>query len=249
VAAALAETLSSQLDLALLRAFELRRGGERIRLPLSTQRLVALLALRNRPLHRLHVAGTLWLDASEERAGASLRTAVWRLRRLDRNLLETTPTHIGLGSSVTVDVHETIEQAQRLLDPDAECDGADLLTDRLSAELLPDWYDDWVLLEQERFRQVRLHALEALCERLTKARRFGAAVEAGVAAVAAEPLRESAQRVLMSAYIAEGNTCEAIRQYCTYRRTLRKELGLEPSQLVRDLLNAIPDTALAHAGV
>jgi DNA-binding SARP family transcriptional activator len=246
--AAFAEALSSQLDLALLRAFELRRGGERVRLPLSTQRLVALLALRNRPLHRVYVAGTLWLDASEERAGSNLRTAVWRVRRLDRNLVETTPTHIGLGSQVKVDVHETLEQAQRLLGPDADCGNADLVTD-LSADLLPDWYDDWVLLEQERFRQLRLHALEALCERLTAARRFGAAVEAGVAAVAAEPLRESAQRVLMSAYIAEGNACEAIRQYCAYRHTLGKELGLEPSQLVRDLLNAIPDAALKHSGV
>jgi DNA-binding SARP family transcriptional activator len=248
VVEALAGSLSSQLDLALLRAFELRRGGERMRLQFSTQRLVALLALRNRPLHRVHVAGTLWLEASEERAASNLRTTVWRLRKLDRNLVETTPTHIGLGSRVKVDVHEALELAHRLLDSEAECGSADLVTD-LSADLLPDWYDDWVLLEQERFRQLRLHALEALCERHTAARRFGAAVEAGVAAVAAEPLRESAQRVLMSAYVAEGNACEAIRQYCAYRHTLSKELGLEPSQLVRDLLNAIPDAALKHAGV
>jgi DNA-binding SARP family transcriptional activator len=248
VVGALTGSLSSQLDLALLRAFELRRGGERLQLQLSTQRLVALLALRNRPLHRVHVAGTLWLEVSEERAASNLRTTVWRLRKLDRNLVETTPTHIGLGSLVKVDVHETFERAHRLLDSEAECGSADLVTD-LSAELLPDWYDDWVLFEQERFRQLRLHALEALCERLTAARRFGAAVEAGVAAVAAEPLRESAQRVLMSAYIAEGNACEAIRQYCAYRHTLSKELGLGPSQLVRDLLNTIPDDALKYAGV
>ena len=76
MAAALAEALSSQFDLALLRSFELRRGGDRVRLPLSAQRLVALLALRNRALHRVYVAGTLWLDASEERAGSNLRTTV-----------------------------------------------------------------------------------------------------------------------------------------------------------------------------
>ena len=38
-------------------------------------------------------------------------------------------------------------------------------------ELLPDWYDDWVLLERERFRQLRLHALDALCDDLTRAGR------------------------------------------------------------------------------
>jgi hypothetical protein len=45
--------------LHLLRSFEVRRRGEAVSLPLSTQRLVAFLALRGRPLHRLHVAGTL----------------------------------------------------------------------------------------------------------------------------------------------------------------------------------------------
>lgn len=249
MAGALAESLSSPLNLSLLRAFELRKGDECVALPMSMQRLVALLALRARPLHRVHVAGTLWLDGSDERAGANLRTAVWRLRRLDRNLIETTATHIGLGNSVAVDVHEALGQAQRLLDPSVECDSADLVPTSLSADLLPDWYDDWVLLEQERFRQVRLHALEALCERLTAARRFGAAVEAGVAAVAGEPLRESAQRMLIRAYIAEGNPCEALRQYLSYRRILHSELGLEPSPMIKDLLGAIPAPALAHAGV
>ena len=32
------------------------------------------------------------------------------------------------------------------------------------ASLLPDWYDDWVLIERERFHEVRLRALETLCE-------------------------------------------------------------------------------------
>jgi DNA-binding SARP family transcriptional activator len=242
---ALAEGLGSDLDLALMRAFELRKGGRRVQLPLNTQRLVALLALRDRPLHRVHVAGTLWLEGSDERARANLRTAVWRLRSLDPHLIETTATHIGLGSCVTVDVHETMRQAQRLLDPASECDGDDLVA-RLSADLLPDWYDDWVLLEQERIRQVRLHALEALCERFTAAGRFAGAVEAGVAAVAGEPLRESAQCVLIRAYIAEGNTCEAVRQFESYRRRLRADLGLEPSVKILELLRGIPKVALAH---
>jgi DNA-binding SARP family transcriptional activator len=249
VATALAESLSSPLNLCLLRAFELRKGGERVSLPMSMQRLVALLALRDRPLHRLHVAGTLWLDSSEERAGANLRTAAWRLRRLDPNLIETTATHIGLGRMVTVDVLEALGQAQRLLDRTVKCDSADLVATKLSADLLPDWYDDWVLLEQERFRQIRLHALEALCERLTAERCFGAAVEAGMAAVAGEPLRESAHRVLICAYIAEGNTSEAVRQYSAYCRTLGAMLGLEPSPMMKDLMAAIPASALAHAGV
>jgi DNA-binding SARP family transcriptional activator len=227
----------------------LRKAGERVVLPMSMQRLVALLALRDRPLHRLYISGLLWLDTSEERASASLRTAVWRLRRVDRNLIATTPTHVGLGGEVSVDVHETLDQARRLLDPTTQCDGTDLHPASLSAELLPDWYDDWVLLEQERFRQIRMHALEALCERLTAAHCFGAAVQAGIEAVAAEPLRESAQRVLMCAYLSEGNVYEAVRQYCSYRTILHAELGLEPSQLIKDVLRGLPMPALANVEI
>ena len=42
-------------------------------------------------------------------------------------------------------------------------------------------------MERERFHQLRLHALEALCDRLTTAGRYGEAIDAGLAAVTAEP--------------------------------------------------------------
>ena len=66
----------------------------------------------------------------------------------------------------------------------------------LSGELLPDWYDDWVLLEAENWRQLRLHALEVLAGLLTAAGRYGDAAAAALAAVRADPLRESAHAAL-----------------------------------------------------
>jgi DNA-binding SARP family transcriptional activator len=91
------------------------------------------------------------------------------------------------------------------------------------------------MIERERFRQLRLHALEALCEQLTLDGRFGQAVDAGLAAVAAEPLRESAHRVVISAYLAEGNKVEAVRQFKFYQQLARQELDVQPSALMRDL--------------
>src|SRR5437867_4028183 len=67
----------------------------------------------------------------------------------------------------------------------------------LHEDLLPDWYDDWVALERERLRQLRVHALEQLCDRLLVAERFGEATEAALAASRTEPLRESPQRLLI----------------------------------------------------
>jgi DNA-binding SARP family transcriptional activator len=218
--------------LSLLGGFELRCTGQDVAVPRSGQRLLALLALQARPLERLWVAGTLWIDATEERAGASLRSALWRLPQPGGTaMVEASTTHLRLARDVAVDVHELAARAER--------DDPDLEPSVLAKDLLPDWYEDWVVLERERLRQLRLHALEALCRRLTQAGRFGAAVQAGLAAVAGEPLRESAHRTLIQAHLAEGNPGEAVRQYHLYRRLLAGELAIEPSAAIRELVRPL----------
>jgi DNA-binding SARP family transcriptional activator len=225
--------------LTLLGGFELRCGGKDVAVSRSGQRLLALLALQARPLERLWVAGTLWLDTTEERAGASLRSALWRLPQPHgAAVVQATPTHLRLARDLAVDVHELAGRAKGL-DAQAVPDDGALDPSALSKDLLPDWYEDWVVLERERFRQLRLHALEALCRRLTEAGRFGAAVQAGLAAVAGEPLRESAHRTLIHAHLAEGNPGEAVRQYHLYRRLLAGELAIEPSAAIQGLVQPL----------
>jgi DNA-binding SARP family transcriptional activator len=225
--------------IGLLRGFEFLHCGNPVKLPFSAQRVIAFLALQNRPVHRLYVAGALWLDASESKANASLRTALWRLGLTTHKLVEATPTHIALAADVEVDVAEAKTIAESVIAGTT----SDVL-DRTAVlyragEILPDWYEDWVLIEREHFRQLRLHALEALCEQLTAAGRFAEATEAGGAAVKAEPLRESAHRVLIKAFLAEGNSGEALRQYDRFQVLLGRQLGLEPSQLMEDLIGVI----------
>jgi DNA-binding SARP family transcriptional activator len=231
------ETPASR-QLSLLGGFELRCAGEAVAVSRSGQRLLALLALHGRPLERLYVAGQLWLDAPEERAGASLRSALWRLPQAGgADVVESSVTHLRLARDVDVDLHDVSARVERL---DQSSDGIDdLAPSALTRDLLPDWYEDWLLLERERFRQLRLHALEALCGRLTEAGRFGAAVQAGLAAVAGEPLRESAHRRLIQIHLAEGNPGEALRQYHLYRRLLTDELAIEPSAAIRRLVEPL----------
>jgi DNA-binding SARP family transcriptional activator len=226
-------------ELSLLGGFELRCAGRAVAVARSGQRLLALLALHARPLERLWVAGTLWLDQPEERAGASLRSALWRLPRPGgAAVVEASATHLRLAGDVTVDLAELAGRAGALERPSPAGD-LDLAPSLLASDLLPDWYEEWVVLERERFRQLRLHALEALCRRLTEARRFGAAVQAGLAAVAGEPLRESAHRALIQAHLAEGNPGEALRQYRLYRRLLADELAIEPSVAIRGMVEPL----------
>jgi DNA-binding SARP family transcriptional activator len=229
-----------RLRLHLLGGFELRLGDEAVPITIGPQRLATFLALHDRLLPRTHVAGMLWSEVPTERANANLRAALWRLPPSCRRLIDVSAHHLRLATGVVVDLHAATALGRRLLDRSdlsADDDLSPAAREEFSCDLLPDWYDDdWVLMERERFHQLRLHALEALCERLTAAGRYGEAIDAGLAAVRAEPLRESAHRVLIKAHIAEGNQGEAGRQYELCRHLLHDELGVKPSAQLRDLL-------------
>lgn len=221
-------------SLALLGGFELRVDGSPVTVPRSVERLLALLALEGRPHMRLHFAMRLWPDWNEERSNANLRSALWRLRRMGHPLVLSENGRLALRDEVDVDITRLLTQANALVSR-AECP-PDLLDPRpLFQDLLPDWYDEWVLIEQERLRQVRLRALEALSLRLSEAGRFADAVEAALAAVHIEPLRESGHRALIHVHLTEGNRGEAFRQYERLRRILQEEIGVVPTFTLEDL--------------
>lgn len=233
-----AMTGAATLELYLLDGFELREQGcATPPLPLSAQRVVAFLALRERPLQRTHVAASLWPDTTDAKARANLRSALWRLGTIASDLLAVSAAHLHLPPRVWVDVRHGIAQARRLVDPSDDCRDVTLRNFALNGELLSDWYDDWVLMERERLRQLRLHALEALCARLSDEGRHGESVDAGLMAISSEPLRESAQAALIRAYLREGNRIDARRQYDRYRALLIDELGVAPGPGLESLVH------------
>jgi len=228
--------------IALLGGFALFAGGSVLGIPRASQRLLAFLALHGRMAKRAAVAGALWPDASESRAYANLRSALARLHGTARRALATSKLELGLAEGVTVDVRRAQALARRLLDPAVTPDRAELgmaAVPALSADLLPDWYDDWVLIEAEDWRQLRMHALEALAGRLIALGRWGEAADAAGAAVRAEPLRESGRAALIQVHLAEGNQSEAVREFTRYQALLRAELGLEPTRRLRQLIQGL----------
>lgn len=188
---------------------------------------------------RRAVAGTLWPVATEVRASASLRTALARLPDHAGAAVKATARDLGLSDRVSVDLWDARALAHRLLVPQdsslAPDPGSEAVT-ALSAELLPDWYEEWVLIEAEDWRQLRLHALEALAERLTVQGHYGDAAAAALAAVRVEPLRESPRAALIRVHIAEGNPSEALREFARYGELLMLELGVEPTERLRALV-------------
>jgi DNA-binding SARP family transcriptional activator len=206
-------------------------------LPHGAQRLIAHLSLCGHPA-RGAIAGRLWPDVPETHAHGSLRSALWRVHKVVPGLFEVSGGAIGLAGSVRVDVRELTRWAEQVLDPDVLVDGLVAPQVALRGELLPGWYDDWVLLERERLRQLRMHAFEALADKLAQAGRYGEAVQAAYAAVRDEPLRESAHRAVVRVHLAEGNLAEAMRAYCAFRDLLAAELSVAPTCQMEELIAA-----------
>ncbi|MGY1684989.1 BTAD domain-containing putative transcriptional regulator [Geodermatophilus sp. SYSU D00867] len=146
---------------------------------------------------------------------------------------------LSLAGGVRVDVQELGDWARRVRDPACRLADIDVPDAGLRGELLPGWYEDWVLLERERLRQLRMHALEEVAARLAAAGRYGEALQAAYAAVRAEPLRESAYRVLIRVHLAEGNAAEALRAYEQFRVVLTRDMGLEPSEQMTRLVTGL----------
>jgi DNA-binding SARP family transcriptional activator len=170
----------------------------------------------------------LWPAVTDTRARANLRRAIWQ-----------TPDSWLSASSweVRLEAEADLAEARRVADrafDDVPLDVGEV--DLLTRDLLPGWYEEWLLDEQDAFHLVRVQGLEAVCRAATRLRQYALATRAGLAAVKAEPLRQSAVCALIRAHLDEGNAYEALRRYEQYRSLVRDELGVDPSPEVTELV-------------
>lgn len=218
---------SRPIRLQLLGAFAMRVDGDRVHLGRREERLLAFLAMRGTS-HRPYVAGTLWPNSNEERALNSLRTAVLRVRRVAPEMLEADGSTLTLPTRVVVDLVELIHCTELVIQHNrCDLERAEYLLG--TGELLPGWYDDWVIFERERLHHRRIRALEVLATHQLDEGHPDLALAAARDAVSLEPLRESARRLLIRAHVASGNRVLAAQVFTEYRSDLVRDLGIEPS--------------------
>lgn len=224
------------LSLRLLGGFSVTGSNGNIALAISAQRVVAYLALQDRPVHRRRLAGVLWPDTTDVRAAANLRSALWRARR-SAPLIGDDHSGLALSRHVDVDARRLRHRAEDAMLAWIRGASGGVAFD---LELLPDWYDDWVVAERERFRQIILRGFNGLVPRLVARGRPEEAIDIGLHAVRLEPLSETSHQSLIAAYLAAGDRASALRQFRQYAAILRDEFGLAPSDgtiaLVRHLL-------------
>lgn len=212
--------------------------GCRIEIPEGSKRLLAFVALHPGRVQRSYAAGTLWPCGDDSRAAGNLRSALWRLNKVGLELLAVDKYALTLHERVLVDLHLVVAWAARVAGEQASIDDLHALPSTPDAlDLLPGWYEDWALLERERFRQRLLHALETQSRSLTRRGDHAEAIDAALLVVSADPLRESAQLALVQAHLGENNWTEARRCHDAYAETLRRELDTQPCREFSALLS------------
>jgi DNA-binding SARP family transcriptional activator len=217
---------------SLLGGFSVRVAGSNLALPKHSRRVLAYLCLDKTSeddCDRGILAERLWPDASEERSRASLRTALWRIRRASPGLVCSESDRVMLADDVRVDVHQYRRHAEQLLTDREDCPHERAQLMARNSELLPGWDETWLLLAREQLRQLRLHVLETAGRRLADRGRYPEAIDVMLMVVNEEPLRESAQAALIEAHLCEGNVIEARRQFSKFADLLWTELALRPS--------------------
>jgi DNA-binding SARP family transcriptional activator len=234
----------ARLHIEVLRHFRVTCGGLRLALGRASERLVALVALEDRSLTRDRAAGVLWPESSQSRAAANLRQALSTVRRLAPGLLRSEAHRLSLGSGASVDVRAQRDLIEVITAGERTTAGVAELR-LLRGNLLPDWDEPWLEASREELRQLRMISLETLAAAHLSESRPATALAVALYVACDEPLRESANRLVVEAHLAQGNWAEAARQYTRYRTLLWSELRLRPGAGMEALMEPVLRDSIA----
>jgi len=108
--------------------------------------------------------------------------------------------------------------------------------DLVRGDLLDDVHFEWAEALRVKVRQDCFHALRKLARAALARWDFARARDLARRLLAAEPLDESAHRIVIQSLLEEDRRAEALAQYRLCARLLAQKLGLEPSPETRALL-------------
>jgi DNA-binding SARP family transcriptional activator len=236
----------ASINLTLLGGFQARRAsGELLAFATrKSQALVAYLALaRGRPLGRDQLTALLWAEAGDQRARHSLRQALVEVRQAlaPSAALEIDGEAIALAPGlVEVDALQFERLAAARTVEDLERGAALYQGDLLAGlNVRESAFDEWLVPERERFREMATDLLRRLLALHEAARRDDLAVRTALRLLALDPLEEPVHRTLMALHARQHRRGAALRQYQLCLTVLRQELGVEPEPETKRLYQEI----------
>jgi DNA-binding SARP family transcriptional activator len=239
------------LHLELLGDFRLRsESGSLVTISArKSQAMLAYLAVKPGQLvSRDKMAGLLWSSTAPEQARQSLRQTLSTMRR---ELAAVSPQKILVeeGDFLSLDaslVHCDVVEFETLiangtaeaLDPATRLYAGDFLE---GFQIDEEKFDQWVLAERDRLHRVALRAHAQLVEQLTRSGALDEAIAAAQRSLRIDPLQESMHRTLMRLYQQSGDLLNALQQYDSCAKILRRELDVEPDAQTRAVHQEIVD--------
>ncbi len=250
------------LEIRLLGSYSLAWNGRPLTLPPAQKArllLSYLLLAERRPVARERLSGLFWPERPEAAARRALSQALWQVRRslgpaADRLQSEGEQVALVLHPSDRLDVAE-FRALCREVEPSTATAAGDVgqlqrAVALYRGDLLEGYYEDWVLLEQERLREAYLHLLHCLLLAYKQRGEYNQALICALRLVAADPLHEEAHRELMRLYYLLGRPRAALNQYETLRQLLWDELQTTPlpasEALCREIAASLEETEEVH---
>ena len=151
---------------------------------------------------------------------------------------------VGLNPEIDVDVAEVCRAAEFSEIPESDDEQSHLLSLLSREELLPGWYDDWVLAERESLEQMRLRALDRVSRRALDRGDLALAIEAARSAMDIEPHSEPACEVALRAHLARGDLAASWSEFRRYREATWDNVGVAPSDRILALVESAVGTSV-----
>jgi DNA-binding SARP family transcriptional activator len=220
----------------LLSSFSISVDGMLVDLPAASQRLVAYLGIARHARERADIIDALWPHCSPTRGTSNLRSARWHLAKLSPMVRSVGRSRFTLDDDVTVDLHEVETYGWTLRDEANGNMSPPPIAITQQEELLPGWYDDWVITERERIKQLNMRFAQVLVERFVREVLLAEALDLALRLVDADPLCDGNQRSLLLALCAEGSNALAHNRLEYYRSQLAA-FGLETALSLHCVMN------------
>jgi WD40 repeat protein/class 3 adenylate cyclase len=231
------------LQIRLLGQFDIRLDRRRITIPSRVgQSLFAYLVLTAGTAHRREkLAGLFWPDTSDDVARKYLRQELWRIRKAllaqqndegDYLLADEFTIAFNRSASYWLDV----AQLER---PDLDLESLTSNLTLVQGELLPGFYESWIVLERERIQSSFDSKMGQLLDLLVASNRWTAVQEQAERWLALGNSPEPAFRALMLAYGARGDMVKVSSVYQRCISELKELYGLEPSAETRALYDGL----------
>jgi len=221
----------------------------------KTGLLLAHLAFYPKRIHaREELIEMLWSEFEPNAGRTSLRTALASLRRQleppgtpSGSFLIANRSNIQINSdTVTSDVSEfefAFKTAAQTTNSSEKIDLLARAVELYQGELLPGYYENWIITERGILAENFLDALRRLAAALEQAGEFERAIDYARRRIAADRWREEAHAELMRLYAATGQISAAKRQYDQLKQILRDELNVQPAPETRSLVERLPEIA------